>query len=97
MSQKTSIKKAIADILWMARRYADNRRTYAPRMFNDAYDILRTEFGDDIDPKNASDMQGNKYHDITLEHTKSNPYARDHYDNISGRKFYPKEVSNAKD
>lgn len=27
---------AFGDIWWMARRYADGRSTYAPKMFNDA-------------------------------------------------------------
>lgn len=40
--------QAIKNILWMARRYADGRQTYAPVMFNDAYDLLRTELGDVI-------------------------------------------------
>ena len=59
-------------------------------MFNDAYDILRSEFGDDIDPKNAIDMQGVKYHDITIEHTKEHPYAKGDFDsfNVSRRKYY---------
>ena len=34
---------AIKDIVWMARRYADGRKTYAPSMFNDAYDALRSQ------------------------------------------------------
>ncbi len=80
----------------MARRYANGRKTYAPDMFNDAYDILRTEFGDDIDPIASSDMQGNKYHDITIEHTKEHPYAMDGNENaqmnarIKDRKYYGK-------
>lgn len=69
------IKHAIKDIIWMARRYSTGRQTYAPGNFNDAYDILRAEFGDAIDGKNASDHDGNKYHDITIEHTKDHPYA----------------------
>lgn len=40
---------AIRDIIWMARRYADGRSTYAPSMFNDAYDVLRNELEDTID------------------------------------------------
>ncbi len=42
------IKKAIQDIVWMARRYADHRKTYAPDMFNEAQQILIEEFGEDI-------------------------------------------------
>ena len=43
------IVQAIKDVLWMARRYAHMRQTYATSMFNDAYDILRDEFGEDIE------------------------------------------------
>lgn len=89
------IKNAVKDILWMARRYATDRSTYAPTMFNDAYDKLRTELGDSIDPMNASDMQNTRYHDITLEHTKDHPYALDRSEGINesikGRKFYPRK------
>jgi hypothetical protein len=44
--EQERIKQAVKDIIWMARRYADGRRTYAPSMFNDAYDVLRNELGD---------------------------------------------------
>ncbi len=50
MKNKQEVKQAIKDILWMARRYADGRKTYAPHLFNEAYDTLRDEFGDEIDP-----------------------------------------------
>jgi hypothetical protein len=43
------ITKAVKDILWMARRYVNDRQTYAPRMFNDAYDVLRCELGEGIE------------------------------------------------
>lgn len=93
-----NIKHAIKDIIWMARRYANGRQTYAPSNFNDAYDILRAEFGDDIDPQNALDMLNNKYHDITIEHTKRHPYAlysndedRETNREIKERRFYPKD------
>ncbi len=68
-------RKAITDILWMARRYANERKTYAPSLFNDAYDYLRAEFGNDIDANHATDMQQNKFYDITIETTKEHPYA----------------------
>lgn len=70
------IKEAVKEILWMARRYANGRKTYAPSLFNDAYDILRSEFGDGIDPKKFQ-AQGSDdtYHDITIETTKDHPYA----------------------
>lgn len=35
------IKQAVIDIIWMARRYSNGRATYAPGMFNEAYDVLR--------------------------------------------------------
>lgn len=40
---------AIREIIWMARRYADGRATYAPSMFNNAYDVLRTQLGNVLD------------------------------------------------
>jgi len=48
------LKAAIKDIVWMARRYADGRRTYAPSMFNDAYDEIKKhiEFDEENDPDN---------------------------------------------
>lgn len=70
------IKEAVKDILWMARRYANGRKTYAPSLFNDAYDILRTEFGDEVDRKGFTHTGSNEtYYDITIEHTKDHPYA----------------------
>lgn len=67
--------KAIADIIWMARRYADGRQTYAPGLWNDAYDILREEFGDEIDENYAQNMDGTRYYDISVETSKDHPYA----------------------
>ena len=70
------IKAAVKDILWMARRYANGRKTGAPSTFNDAYDVLRTQLGDDIDPKNFQHIgSSDTYHDITIEHSKDHPYA----------------------
>ena len=43
------LTKAVKDILWMARRYANGRQTYAVSMFNDAYDVLRDELGEEIE------------------------------------------------
>lgn len=40
--------QAIQEIIWMARRYADGRKTYAPSMFNNAQKILHFQLGDDI-------------------------------------------------
>lgn len=75
--------KAIQDILWMARRYADMRQTYAVDMFNDSYDILRDEFGEKIDLKDK---------DVTV---KNFPYATDgggkmFNRNLKNRKYFKK-------
>jgi len=43
--QTEQVKEAVGRILYMARRYADGRSTYAPHMFNDAYDTLRDILG----------------------------------------------------
>lgn len=89
-----NIEKAVTELVWMARRYAHGRSTYAPGLFNDAYDVLRTQFGDAIDPKASLDMQNVKYYDVTLSHTDKHPYAEhgreDSQENkeIRNRKFY---------
>ncbi len=94
---KEKIREAIKDIIWMARRYADSRQTYAPTLFNDAYDILREEFGDKIDKNHAQSMDGKIYYDISIETSKEHPYAiygtnKDSQPNqeIKNRKFYKK-------
>lgn len=38
---KEKLKHAISNIIWMARRYAHKRHTYAPALFNEAYDTIR--------------------------------------------------------
>lgn len=40
--QQEALCKIVRDTLWMARRYADGRSTYAPNMFNDAVHLLET-------------------------------------------------------
>lgn len=77
------IREAIRDIIWMARRYVDGRQNYSVGMFNDAYDILRDEFGD-------IDLQ---FTDTTLtDNGKYFPYAYDKggdmYNDFSKRKYY---------
>jgi hypothetical protein len=42
------LSKIIVDTIWMARRYADGRQTYAPEMANDALDMCK-ELGIKID------------------------------------------------
>lgn len=48
MKKKTDktrlLHRIIEDTFWMARRYADGRRTYAPHMVRDAYKILKKHF-----------------------------------------------------
>ena len=38
--EENALKKIIRDTLWMARRYADGRRTYAVGLLNDAVHSL---------------------------------------------------------
>ncbi len=83
-----NIKNSIKEILWMARRYADGRQTFAATSFNDAYDLLRDEFGEDIEYNKISEWK-----DQTLtENGKYFPYAQDGggqmFDCVSGRKYY---------
>ena len=62
---KENVTTLISEILWMARRYADGRKTYAVSMFNDTYDDLRDLLGDGIDQQTG---------DATI---KNYPYATD--------------------
>jgi len=83
------IKKAVREIIHMARRYADGSKSMAVLVFNDSYDQLRDIFGNDIDIS----------HDIFLSHKgKFFPYAQDgqyeeniSFDAVSGRKYFPKK------
>lgn len=49
------IAHAIADIVWMGRRYAEGRRTGAPHIFNEAYKELSNFI--DFDEENDPDKQ----------------------------------------
>ena len=100
------IKQAVKDILWMSRRYANTRQTYASSMFNDAYDILRSELGDEIDLKNHPpyDAQSqNKSYDVALEQGEFHPYAlygndldSQSNEDLKHRKYYEGDVPPAK-
>lgn len=89
-------KTAVTAILWMARRYANERMTYSPSMFNDAYDTLRDLFGDEVDNNHAFDMEGTVYYDISILHSRWHPYAvygsegkpSQSNDELPRRKFY---------
>ena len=59
--EKGKIVKAVGDIIWMARRYVDKRQTYAVGMFNDAYDLLRSELGDAIEYKDGKKDEFENY------------------------------------
>lgn len=52
--EKKEVTKLISEIVWMARRYADGRRTFSATTFNDTYDKLRALLGD-IDNGKDSD------------------------------------------
>ncbi len=53
----SELSQAIKDIVWMARRYADGRMTYAPDMFNTSYKTIKryVYFDESIDPDNRDD------------------------------------------
>lgn len=53
------LENIIKDTLWMARRYADGRRTYAVSMVNDAIDKCN-ELGIEIKEDHTL-INGNKY------------------------------------
>lgn len=75
-----AIAPAVANVIWMARRYADLRRTYAVGMFNEAYDSLRHHLGTFErmeDPDNAPDR------------IKNYPYATDGSIEFKPRKYSP--------
>ena len=51
------VQMAVRDIVWMARRYAEGRKTGAPELFNTAYKELcqYIDFEESIDPDNRKD------------------------------------------
>lgn len=75
-TQRKKITEAIADLVWMARRYSNGRLTGAPSIFNDSYDTLRDFFGPQIDAKRFS-HQGSEetFYDISIETSNEHPYA----------------------
>lgn len=63
--RETQLEQIIRDTIWMARRYADGRSTYAPDTFNRAVDLalelgitLKPDSGDKI---YADDGMGGKW------------------------------------
>ncbi len=65
--QYDELKQAFLDIHWMARRYADGRRTYAVGMMNDA---TRTALAQGIDlpkPWFARDGSGRAFDGLSIE------------------------------
>lgn len=85
-TEKIKLTRAVKEIIWMARRYTERRSTYAPEMFNDAYDIIRDILGDGCD----------KVHDPS-DIIKNWPYATDggamtgnEYQKLNKRKYHKK-------
>jgi hypothetical protein len=79
--EKTKLTNAVRNIMWMARRYAHNRSTYAPELFNDSYDEIRSILGDGVEKGVI---------DLGMIHF---PYASDgggetYQNNIKDRPFY---------
>lgn len=54
--RERQLEKIIRDIMWAARRYANNRRTYAPTMINEAI-ALALELGVDIAPDTVDGIE----------------------------------------
>lgn len=64
------IETAIRDTLWMARRYQDGRKSYAPSVYESAVKDLKAIFGDDIeemDPVLDSDAERFTSKEISIE------------------------------
>lgn len=65
--QLKTLRAVVLDTLWMARRYANQRKTYAPNMVNQALEKLE-RIGIEIDDDNTLVEDGNsspKYLDET--------------------------------
>lgn len=45
-TNEKQLKKMIEDVLWMARRYAHNRSTYAPSMVREVFERMRRLYPD---------------------------------------------------
>lgn len=58
MSEKELMKKIIRDTLWMARRYANGRQTYAAGMVNGAIDAALS-LGIEVEPDSVFGMYAN--------------------------------------
>ena len=57
-----TLKKAFEDTVWMAIRYADGRRTYAPHMVRDAVNDFKKVFPE-WNPKNDVTIKKPERHD----------------------------------
>lgn len=62
------LQEPIKHLVWMARRYAEGRLSYAPTLFNDSYDRIKKFI--DIDEDNDPDNRTDEYRPI-----KNFPYA----------------------
>ena len=59
MTREKELEEIIIDTIWMARRYADGRKTYAVSMLNDAIDNCE-RLGVNIKTDHTL-INGNKY------------------------------------
>lgn len=56
-------KEPLKDIVWMARRYAENRKSYAPSLFNMAYEYFEKCFGVEFEGKKDPVLEKQPYLD----------------------------------
>lgn len=60
-NQKKEVLNAIKEIVWMARRYADGRRTYAPSVFNESQKKLSDLLGVEVIGKEDKEVKDFPY------------------------------------
>ena len=68
MSKEDKLRGAIEDILWMAIRYADGRRTYAPstvrravKVFKEVYPDFKVKHDITIEPPKEEELGGTSF------------------------------------
>lgn len=54
-------KEPLKDVVWMARRYCENRKSYAPGLFNQAYEYFERCFGKDFEGKKDPVLEKQPY------------------------------------
>ena len=63
MSEIDILKKAYEDVIWMAMRYANGRKTYAPSMVRDSIKAFQTVFPD-WKPRNDQTLKSDRIDEI---------------------------------